>query len=107
MDRPQPEQERVAAIEFALLRALCSDAAALGADAWQEIGAYRFSSPLHQVVFDALRYVRDAAPDGVRAALLVELTRRGFPDVDVSPFFSGAPTRREDVVDLVRRLRGL
>jgi len=103
IDRPQSDRED-SALELALLRALCADPAALSAKAWQDISAYRFSDPLHQVVFDALRRAKEASPTAVHAALLAELTRQGFPDVELDSFLSDGAAMPNDLMDTVRRL---
>lgn len=85
-----------AALEQAVLRSLCQPATALPGAMAVCLARYRFRVPLHQVIFDELS---PAAPPGCgtsKAELQSRLTRRGFPDVDLSPYYDlPAPSEAE------------
>jgi len=75
--------------EFRALQILCQEHPAQ--PLWQRtqtlLADYGFRDPLHQLVFDALRALPRSGPHDPRAFLAQHLTRTGFPDVDIDPFF--------------------
>ncbi len=65
----------------------------------------RFRGPLHQIVFEALGEIGPAAPALVRELLAARLTRKGFPDVDLDPFFEPHGLTADAAMALMKRLR--
>jgi hypothetical protein len=76
--------------ESAVLRALCQGA--LDADARKRAFAllrgYSFQERMHRVVFDVLAESPGDDPRALRESLAARLTIRGFPEVDLEPFFA-------------------
>ena len=48
---------------------------------------YRWQSPDHRTIFDALAGWR-ATPEAIRAGLPARLTRLGFPDIEIEEYFA-------------------
>lgn len=75
--------------EFRALQAMCARPGQ--GPVWQRaielLSDYRFRDPLHRLVFDVLRSLPTPAPADLHALLTQRLTNRGFPDVDIEPFF--------------------
>jgi hypothetical protein len=65
----------------------------------------RFYDPLHQIIFETLIEIGQAAPEGVRELLAARLTRKGFPDVDLDPFFKPHGLTADSAMALMKRLR--
>ena len=78
--------DAIAALELAVLRALCASPApqekwaALAA----QLSAHRWREPDHKVVYDALRQARARDAKTWRDQLPAQTTRMGFPDLDWS-----------------------
>ena len=84
--------ERVLA-ERRLLAALCQNALDPAArnEVLRRLAGYAFADPEHEVIFRALANVPVSDPERARAALGVRITRLGFPDFDLDPFFTVTP----------------
>ena len=94
-------------VERAFLRALC--AAPLS---YQErdiilrrIAEYNWRSPDHRVIYEALRRSRQPNSDALREHIIAEITRLGFPDIDVAPYFVPSALSKPDIEKLVDTLR--
>jgi len=57
--------------------------------------SYRWREPLHQVIFDVLATMQGAQPEIIREQLPAHLTRRGFPDFDLTWLRPHSLTGRE------------
>ncbi|MGH7947419.1 MAG: hypothetical protein ACREF9_20795, partial [Opitutaceae bacterium] len=92
--------------EFRALQALCQDTGdgPLWERAQSLLRAYRFRDPLHQLVFDALCALPRSAPEETRMALTHRLTLKGFPDVDIEPFFHRHTMSDELAVSIIEHL---
>ena len=84
--------ERVLA-ERRLLAALCQNALdpAARIEVLRRLAGCVFADPEHEVIFRALANVPVSDPERARAALGIRITRLGFPDFDLDPFFNITP----------------
>ncbi len=84
--------ERVLA-ERRLLAALCQNALdpAARIEVLRRLAGYTFADPEHEVIFRALATMPVTDPERARAALGIRITRLGFPDFDLDPFFNITP----------------
>jgi hypothetical protein len=89
--------------ERQVLRALCRGALASRASL-DTLRSYRWRESVHQVIFDLLIRMPGANAELMREQLPAHLTRRGFPDFDLSWFQPNIQTE-EDVERLIQRLR--
>jgi len=83
---------RIAA-ERRLLAALCQGSIAADArgEVVQRLSKHAFGDPEHELIFRALAKIPSGDAEFVRAALGLRLTRAGFPEFDLVPFFDSAP----------------
>lgn len=91
--------------ERQVLQALCHG----GIDSRASLDAlrgYRWREPLHQVIFDLFISMPGADPKLIREQLPAHLTRRGFPDFDLTWFRPHALAGPE-VERLIGRLQEL
>ena len=96
-------EERRSASERALLAALCQGS--LGTRGRETIlrrlGRHHFSTREHEVIFQAASgsYGEPGAstPEGASELLMASLTRLGFPDIDLAPFFGAAAVAEADL----------
>jgi hypothetical protein len=93
--------------ERRVLQALCQGAGGvtLLAEGARILHGCRFCDPLHQIIFETLCEIGPAAPALVRELLAAGLTRKGFPDVDLAPFFEPHGLTADAAMALVKRLR--
>jgi hypothetical protein len=98
---------RAVEIERKLLAALCSRALDYPTRAaiLDALRAYTFANPDHDVIFSALAKIPPAASEHIRETLGAQLTRLGFPDIDVNPIFELEPPSTEKIEALLRQLR--
>jgi hypothetical protein len=84
--------ERVSA-ERGLLAAVCQNSLdpAARLDVLRRLARYAFADPEHEVIFRALANMPVTDPERARTALGIRITRSGFPDFDLDPFFSITP----------------
>ena len=93
-------EERRGAAERALLGALCQGSLRTRAreTILRRLGRHHFSTREHEVIFQAASgsYGEAGAStrEGANELLMASLTRLGFPDIDLAPFF-GAPALAE------------
>ncbi len=85
----QMARRTIVEAEFRALQAMCRQVGQ--GPVWERaidlLSDYRFRDPLHQLVFEALRDLPVPAPSDLQALIIQRLTNRGFPDVDIEPFF--------------------
>lgn len=60
----------------------------------------------HQVVFEVLRDLVGRSPQPLRVWLAAVLTRKGFPDVDLNPYFLPADLTIQQLLRCVHDLTG-
>ncbi len=89
--------------ERQVLRAVCQGALDSRAKL-NTLRSYRWRESVHQVIFDFLIGMPGANAELMREQLPAHLTRRGFPDFDLSWFRTKIPAE-EDVGMLIQRLR--
>jgi hypothetical protein len=89
--------------ERQVLRALCQGVLH-NPTSLNTMRTYRWHESLHQVIFDFLISMPGANAELIREQLPALLTRRGFPDFDLSWFEPDTPAA-EDVERLIQRLR--
>jgi hypothetical protein len=78
--------------ELKILRTLCDEAVSRE-ERLQLLNSYAghsFAEPEHQVVFESVRALFPRGPI-TSASLIVHLTNRGFPDIDVEKYCPAAP----------------
>ena len=68
---------------------------------------YRWREPLHQIVFEVVLAIPSNVTEGIRSQLLLRLTRRGFPDVDIDCFLKPHGLSKQGAEHLIRDLGGL
>jgi len=100
--------ETVIATERDVLRRLCdSGIERISPDPLKSLANYRWSSPDHQVVFNALVRLAAIPPGALRDLLPAETTRMGFPDITWDRFFApreSAPDSRRPLSELIEAL---
>lgn len=76
--------------ELLILRSMCVGASdrRVWKDAADLLAEYPFQDKLHQVVFDTLREMNTDDPRIIQGLLAARLTNKGFPDLELSAFFT-------------------
>lgn len=97
------------ATERKILRALCGSR--ITPEDWHRFAdrltGYRWESPEHKVVYDALRAIKSNDADTRRNELPAQATRMGFPDVEWAEYFVVEQTASAEVDQLIGSLRTL
>jgi hypothetical protein len=70
-----------------------------------KLRSYRWSGPVHQVIFDLLAELQGADRELIGELLPARLTRRGFPDFDPG-WFQPQPLNGKEIALLIDRLLG-
>ena len=93
-------------VERTLLRALCAPPLSYPErDAILcRIAEYNWRSPDHRVIYEALRRSRQPSSDALREHIVAEITRLGFPDIDIAPYFVPSALSKTDVEKLISAL---
>ncbi|MGH9860858.1 MAG: hypothetical protein ACRD5F_12620 [Candidatus Acidiferrales bacterium] len=93
--------------EFRVLQAMCQAGGRgpMWERATEALAGYGFRDPLHQLIFDALRTIPPSPPSELCAALIQRLTRQGFPDVDIEPFFQRHAMSPELALSIIEHLK--
>lgn len=105
MNEPEPNKQVLDA-ERNVLRVLCQgvpEGSLLDA-ARQLLRRYPFRDPLHQIVFEALIEIPTMAAELTREQLTARLTNKGFPDVDLAPYFQPHGLRFDQARTLMEAL---
>jgi hypothetical protein len=97
------DDQSVVDSERQVLRALCQGALDSRANL-NTFRSYRWRDSVHQIIFNFLISMPGANAELIREQLPAHLTRRGFPDFDLSWFRTKIPAE-EDVEMLIQRLR--
>ena len=95
-------------IEITALRVLClgTPEGSVKTVGKSLLGAYRWSSPLHQAIWDSLYSISSESPEVLRQLLPAGLTRLGFPDVEWEGFFAPHSLSKAAAIALMRRMAG-
>jgi hypothetical protein len=84
-----PASRSVADLEMVLLRALCQTPASAARDELLlSLHRHEWGDPERRLIFQTLTELPRCSGDELRHALPAHLTRAGFPDTDVNPFFA-------------------
>jgi hypothetical protein len=51
------------------------------------LASYPFQDSVRQLIFDTLREIPSSAPKPIREELLRRMVNKGFPDIDLDPYF--------------------
>ena len=70
----------------------------------RSIADYRWIHPDHRVIYEALRRSRQRESSALREHIVSEITRLGFPDMEVDPFFNPCALTKADIVGLANAL---
>jgi len=70
----------------------------------RRIAEYNWRSPDHRVIYDALRPSRQHDSAALREHIAAEITRLGFPDIDITPFFVQSALSKTDIARLADTL---
>ena len=78
--------------ELSLLRVLCQTETSpqMRNAILDALAAHRFAEPEHEVLFAALRDLQGVGKIATEQRVAEMLLRRGFPDLDLSGYFTGA-----------------
>jgi hypothetical protein len=93
-------------IERRLLRALCMAPLSLDDrhEALRSLAHYDWILPDHRVIYEALRRSRQRNSAALREHIVAEITRLGFPDIDLEPFFNPCSLTKTEIVELANLL---
>ena len=93
-------------IERRMLGALCMGPLSLDdrSEALRSLAHYDWILPDHRVIYEALRRSRQPNSAALREHIVAEITRLGFPDIDVEPFFNACSLTRAEIVELANAL---
>lgn len=93
-------------VERVFLGALC--AAPLSLDergtSLRKLAEYNWQSPDHRVIYEALRRSRQPDSAALREHIAAEITRLGFPDIDIAPIFVPSRLSKTDIARLADTL---
>jgi hypothetical protein len=73
----------------------------------RRLGEHAFGDPEHELIFRALARIPNGDAEFVRAALGLRLTRAGFPDFDLEPFFDAPAPDAGEIAEILRELDSL
>ena len=93
-------------IESRVLGALCAGPLSLDdrSEALRSLANYNWILPDHRVIYEALRRSRQRNLAALRENIRAEITRLGFPDIDVEPFFAPCTLTKAEIVELASAL---
>lgn len=95
-------------IERRLLGALCAGPLSLDdrLEALRSLANYNWTLPDHRVICEVLRRSRQRNSTALREHITAEITRLGFPDVEVEPFFAPCNLTADEIDALASALLG-
>ncbi len=93
-------------IELRVLSALCTGPLSLDdrSEALRNLAGYNWILPDHRVIYEALRRARQRHSAALREHVSAEITRLGFPDIDVEPFFASCILTKAEIDGLANAL---
>jgi hypothetical protein len=100
---PAGRDESASEIERQLLAALCAPGLdeETRARIFERLATHTFAAADHETIFRALLKMRGAPARHIRETLGASLTRLGFPDIDVEPFFQPDPPSAQQIAALL------
>ena len=92
--------------ERRLLAALCSPAVAgeMRATIIDQLAAHKFVDASHAIVFEAIAKIPRAPAEHIRETLSAQVTRMGFPDLDVESILELPPPSPQEIRTLLQQL---
>jgi hypothetical protein len=94
-------------METLLVRALCQAPADAQRERFlSEIRGYQPQDAEHRLILDALIELAEAPNQDLRKILPAQLTRAGFPDVDVNPYFAPMECADDSLLSLAKESYG-
>lgn len=103
----RPTSAEILQLEIRMLRLLCrlENPSPQKRSLLDGLRTYRFRNLICQVIYESLRELPPVPVAGLAPELAAELTRRGFPDADLNPFFeSPDPDGTDDAEELLQKL---
>ena len=93
-------------IERLVLGALCTGPFSLDdrSETLRSLADYNWILPDHRVIYEALRRSRQRNSAALREHIVAEITRLGFPDIEVEPFFNPCSLTKAEIVVLANAL---
>ena len=93
-------------VERLALAALCTGPLSLDdrSEALRSLANYNWILPDHRVIYAALQRSRQRNSRALREHIVAEITRLGFPDIDVEPFFNPCSLTKAEIVELANAL---
>lgn len=92
-------------IERRVLGALCMGPLSLDdrGEALRSLTNYNWILPDHRVIYEVLRRSQRNSAE-LRENIVAEITRLGFPDIDVEPFFNPCSLTKAEIVEIANAL---
>lgn len=93
-------------VERLLLGALCTGPLTLEdrRNALLRLADYNWIGRDHRVIYEALRRSRQPESAALREHIVAEITRLGFPDIDVESFLNPCTLTKAEIVGLANAL---
>jgi hypothetical protein len=93
-------------LERRLLAALCASSLALEdrTDILGTLAYHNWINPDHRVIYEALRRSRHRDSATLREHISAEITRLGFPDIEIEPFFAPCTLTEIEIAGLANAL---
>lgn len=93
-------------IERRVLGALCMGPLSLDDrnEALRSLANYSWILPDHRVIYEVLRRSRQRNSAALRENIVAEITRLGFPDIEVEPFFDPCSLTKAEIIELANAL---
>jgi hypothetical protein len=93
-------------LERRLLAALCASSLAPEdrTDILRTLAHHNWINPDHRVICEALRRSRHRDSAALREHISAEITRLGFPDIEIEPFFTPRSLTKVEIVGLAHAL---
>jgi hypothetical protein len=93
-------------VERLLLGALCTGSLSPEdrSETLRGLADYNWIHPDHRVIYEALRRSRQRHSAALREHIVAEITRLGFPDIEVEPFFNPCTLTKAEIVRLANAL---
>lgn len=105
---PAPEGHSIQELETLLLRALCqAPADNVRRRFLSEVCGYRPRNPEHKLILERLIELASVSDKDLREILPAYLTRAGFPDVDVNPYFAPMGCTSDSLLSFAAEIHGM